>query len=202
MGSETPRRQARGQQRIQQILHAAAAIFAERGYDAATTNAIAAQAGISPGSLYQFFGNKDEIARALATHYAEQLRGLAAETFAPSPAATADLDELVDGLLTQLIAFNIEHPGFKALFARTDMPAGLRAAVQPVHASIHERVAALVAGLLADRPPEDTGRIATVTIQLVRAMMPLICEATNGTREALGRELHQVVVSYLRAQGA
>jgi AcrR family transcriptional regulator len=44
------------------------------GYEEATTNHIAAQAEISPGSLYQFFSNKEEIAQALATRYTEELQ--------------------------------------------------------------------------------------------------------------------------------
>src|SRR6266511_1332655 len=48
------------------ILDAAAGVFADAGYERATTNAIAAAAGISPGSLYQFFPNKEAIAEALA----------------------------------------------------------------------------------------------------------------------------------------
>jgi len=47
-------------------LKPAQTVFAEMGYDEATTNHIAAQAAISPGSLYQFFSNKEEIAQALA----------------------------------------------------------------------------------------------------------------------------------------
>ncbi|WP_460999647.1 TetR/AcrR family transcriptional regulator [Streptomonospora sediminis] len=204
-GSRTAgrRRQARGQQRIEQILHAAAAVFTEQGYDAATTNAIAARAGVSPGSLYQFFANKDDIARALAEHYAARLTALRGEAFTVDPADVAggaDLDDVVDTVLRPLIAFNLAHPGFKALFSRTDMPAGLREAIAPVQQTIHERVAALIAGLLPDHPPEDVARMATVMIQLVRGMVPLITEAGEQERDALAAELHEVLVGYLRRQ--
>jgi AcrR family transcriptional regulator len=58
-------KQQRAAQTRQRILDAAAHVFAEHGYVAATTNRIAEQAGISIGSLYQYFPNKDSILRAL-----------------------------------------------------------------------------------------------------------------------------------------
>src|SRR2546429_2624375 len=67
-------RRARGLQRIASILDAAETVFARMGYEEATTNHIAAQAQISPGSLYQFFANKEEIAQALASRYTEELQ--------------------------------------------------------------------------------------------------------------------------------
>ncbi|CAM5687002.1 TetR family transcriptional regulator [Streptomyces purpurascens] len=56
------RRQARGERRITQLLEAAATVFATTGYTAASTNAIAREAGVSPGTLYEFFPNKEAIA--------------------------------------------------------------------------------------------------------------------------------------------
>lgn len=50
---------------MQRILEAAAHVFAEHGYVGGTTNRIAEQAGISIGSLYQYFPNKDAVLRAL-----------------------------------------------------------------------------------------------------------------------------------------
>src|SRR5260370_29404397 len=77
MGENQERRQARRQKRgalrVEEILHAAGALFAEVGYDKATTNMIAARAGMSPGSLYQFFPNKEAIAQAYAADATEQL---------------------------------------------------------------------------------------------------------------------------------
>ncbi|MGA7466612.1 TetR/AcrR family transcriptional regulator [Mycobacterium sp.] len=49
----------------QRILDAAAHVFAEHGYIAGTTNRIAEHAGLSIGSLYQYFPNKDAVLRAL-----------------------------------------------------------------------------------------------------------------------------------------
>lgn len=192
-----PRRQVRGQQRIELILHAAAAVFAREGYDAATTNAIAAEAGISPGSLYQFFKNKKDIAHALADHYAVQLTALRGEVFTIDSVADASLPELVDAVLEPLVAFNIAHPGFKAIFARTDMPAGLRDAVAPIQVNIHQSVAQLLGLVLSDHQPDEVARIATVAIQLVRGMVPLITDATGTERDALTAELRRVLLGYL-----
>src|SRR4051812_1155840 len=76
------RRRPRGERRISEILDAAAVQFARTGVDRATTNAIAAQAGISPGSLYQFFRDKDDIVGALGVRYAADLEQAHAAAFA------------------------------------------------------------------------------------------------------------------------
>lgn len=58
-------KQERAAETRQRILDAAAHIFAEHGYAAGTTNRIAERAGVSIGSLYQYFPNKDAVLRAL-----------------------------------------------------------------------------------------------------------------------------------------
>jgi AcrR family transcriptional regulator len=71
----TPRKQpkqTRSEQTRERILEAAAHVFAQYGYAAGTTNRIAADAGLSIGSLYQYFPNKDSILVALVRrHVAE-----------------------------------------------------------------------------------------------------------------------------------
>jgi AcrR family transcriptional regulator len=57
--------QARATQTVESILEAAARILEELGFEKYTTNAIAEKAGISIGSLYQYFPNKDAITIAL-----------------------------------------------------------------------------------------------------------------------------------------
>lgn len=58
-------KQERAAETRQRILDAAAHVFAEHGYAAGTTNRIAERAGVSIGSLYQYFPNKDAVLRAL-----------------------------------------------------------------------------------------------------------------------------------------
>jgi AcrR family transcriptional regulator len=67
------KRQARGEARIKSLLEAAETVFGRVGYSKATTNEIAAEAEVSPATLYQFFASKEEIANALALKYVEDM---------------------------------------------------------------------------------------------------------------------------------
>jgi AcrR family transcriptional regulator len=63
--------QQRGKQRVEKILIAAAEVFAEAGFAAATIQQIADRASTAVGSIYQFFPDKLAIFNAL---FAEHLR--------------------------------------------------------------------------------------------------------------------------------
>jgi AcrR family transcriptional regulator len=76
----TPRKQPkqeRSQATVEAILTATTHILTESGYDQFTTNRVAERAGVSIGSLYQYFPNKDALIFALAAHHAEQMVQLA-----------------------------------------------------------------------------------------------------------------------------
>lgn len=61
----TQPRQLRAQTTVDAILIAAEQIITKHGYENATTNRIAELAGVSIGSLYQYFPNKEAVAVAL-----------------------------------------------------------------------------------------------------------------------------------------
>ncbi|MEU9646630.1 ScbR family autoregulator-binding transcription factor [Streptomyces sp. NPDC048188] len=65
--------QERGKQSRRTILEAAAYVFDERGYDAASTNDILARTGLTRGSLYHHFPSKEAIAVALVEAHGEAL---------------------------------------------------------------------------------------------------------------------------------
>ncbi len=58
---------------MERIIAAASRILEERGYDGASTNAIAQRANVSPGSLYQYFLDKDAIVAAVLERFVEEL---------------------------------------------------------------------------------------------------------------------------------
>src|SRR6201997_1310465 len=105
--ARAPKR-ARGKQRVAELLQAAAEVFAEKGYEAATMTEIAARAGAPIGSLYQFFPAKESLADMLVQSYVEllasDLRQLEAR------AATIDLKTLMEELFGLLRA----HPRERA----------------------------------------------------------------------------------------
>ncbi|POX45967.1 ScbR family autoregulator-binding transcription factor [Streptomyces sp. Ru72] len=65
--------QERGKRSRRSILEAAAQVFDERGYDAASTNEILARTGLTRGSLYHHFPSKEAIAAALLEAHGEAL---------------------------------------------------------------------------------------------------------------------------------
>jgi AcrR family transcriptional regulator len=60
-------RQARSQHKVELILEAAIQLLENGDLDTLTTNAVAAKAGVSIGTLYQYFGSKHALLDALVT---------------------------------------------------------------------------------------------------------------------------------------
>lgn len=195
-GRPERKRQARGTRRIEQLTDAAAEVFAESGYAKATTNAIAARAGVSPGTLYQFFANKEALAEALAGRYQEALRSAHDKAFDPG-FATLPLPELVEQMIRPMIDVNLVNPGFKALFSAADMPERLTAPTRQLHQAVVGRVAEVVAARCPELPAERTQTVAAVTTQLFGGLLPTIVSASEADREGWVTELKQALVGYL-----
>lgn len=90
--------QKRSRQSVASIVEASAQVLEERGYKGATTNRIAERAGVSVGTLYQYFRSKDEIFEALiekeSTAYLEAIEGSVPTTKMPLDIAIRSLLEV------------------------------------------------------------------------------------------------------------
>lgn len=69
---KTPR-QERSRAMVERIIVAGQAVLLRDGYEKASTNRVADEAGISPGSLYQYFPDKEAILAAVVDRYAADL---------------------------------------------------------------------------------------------------------------------------------
>lgn len=89
---------------VSRIVDAGQRVLIAHGYDGASTNRIATAAGISPGSLYQYFPNKDAVVAAVIERYtstvAERVRArvLANIGAAPEVAVPETISDLLDAL--------------------------------------------------------------------------------------------------------
>ncbi|MFJ8533307.1 TetR family transcriptional regulator [Streptomyces sp. NPDC093591] len=190
------RRQARGERRIAQLLEAAAAVFTATGYTAASTNAIAREAGVSPGTLYQFFPNKEAIAIELGDRLMHEMRETYGEALAPVDPATP-LEEAVGAAVDRFIAFNCEHPVFFALMHGPDIPGRIAAEHDALHAALLSRIEGLLASLLPDVTPADLSRTTHMCLGLYKAGLELVLAHEGAEREAYVQELKNALFRYL-----
>jgi AcrR family transcriptional regulator len=200
MGENTQRRrahrQARGLRRQAEILDAAGQVFAEVGYDKATTNAIAASAAISPGVLYQFFPNKEAIAQALAARSIEELLAIYDIAFSPE-AARMPLRVLLDHIIDPLVAFSRANPGFLALLVGSQISPQLTMTLHEMYEEVLKRFEALIAARAPDIEPEQRRLIATVSQKIFLALLPLAVGPEARQSNRIVDEMKAVFLGYL-----
>ncbi|MDQ1045733.1 TetR/AcrR family transcriptional regulator [Streptomyces sp. V4I2] len=190
------RRQARGERRIIQLLEAAATVFSTTGYTAASTNAIAREAGVSPGTLYQFFPNKEAIAIELGDRLMHEMRDTYGEALAPIDPVTP-LEEAVGAAVERFIDFNCQHPVFFALMHGPDVPGRITEAHDALHSTLHSRIEGLLSSFLPDASPADLTRTAHMCLGMYKAGLELALAHEGAEREAYVQELKNALVRYL-----
>lgn len=102
-----------GKLRVAALMRAAAAVIAERGFEAATMAEVAARAGAPIGSLYRFFPNKEVLGDALIKRY-DELVDAAFETIDSDP-ATSSTEAFANALLDLLVDLRSETRAIIAL---------------------------------------------------------------------------------------
>lgn len=98
------RRSRRAERRRQEIMEAAARVFARHGYERATTREIAGEAGISEGTIYNYFASKQQLLLELAEMVQEKLGAIV-----PQPQGVADTRSAVQEALERVLAVIAEN---------------------------------------------------------------------------------------------
>lgn len=193
-GMRRPRRQ-RGHERVASLLEAATACFVEKGYDATTMTAIAARAGASIGSLYQFFPTKEALAQALMESYAEALQQRLQRMTAR--AATWDTGQLGTQLIRLLVAFRRRHPAYAVLAESIASLPALRS--MAIRQQLRDGLQDLLSRHAPQLPASDLRAAAVVVLQLMKAAVALNAEPGLAGRQAALEQLQQALQLYLQA---
>jgi len=101
-------RQQRSQDTVECILDATARVLCSTGYDRASTNRVAMAAGVSVGSLYQYFPSKEALVAALVERHVEQMTSLVTGKLAE--VSTAPLDVAVRTMIDSMFAAHAVDP--------------------------------------------------------------------------------------------
>jgi AcrR family transcriptional regulator len=168
----TPR-QGRSRETYEAIVEAGAQVFERYGYAAGTTNRIAQRAGVSIGSLYQYFPNKDALVLELCRRHIAQLN----QTAEPALKALVEyVPPLRDGL-TAIVLGTIElhkrSPGLqRVLFEETPRSGEIRTLLL----ELFERASGLIGDYLAACP-----EVRVADARLAGRMVAIVVdEVTHG----------------------
>jgi AcrR family transcriptional regulator len=108
-------RQRRALETVDAILDAVVRLLKRGGLAALTTNRIAEAAGVSIGSVYQYFSDKDAIFRALHQRHIDEIDGLIAATLVKH--AASPLDVLINALIDGMVDAHAVDPELYALLS-------------------------------------------------------------------------------------
>jgi AcrR family transcriptional regulator len=100
--------QARSRATVDALVEATARILVREGFEKASTNRIAEVAGVSVGSLYQYFPGKEALVAAVIDRHNEEIMGFVREAFVE--VADMPVEPAVRRLVTVAIAAHHINP--------------------------------------------------------------------------------------------
>ncbi len=186
--------QARSAATVEAILEAAARILESEGFEGYTTNAIAKRAGVSIGSLYQYFPNKDAVTAALVMADAVQLHD---DVYAAAEVtAGEDFREQLKALIDVVVAHQLDRP----VLARLIDVEERRLAADPALEAKHASVLRLVRDLLAAHRiglPFDLDSVAKDLFAIVHGMCDFAGDYGETDPDQLKARIRHAILSYL-----
>jgi AcrR family transcriptional regulator len=192
----------RRQQTREYLLQAAAQVFAERGFYAATLDEVAAAAGFTKGAVYSNFKNKEDLFLALLEDaYAREMTALRATiegSDIPPEARIGDFVSLIAGemdrvpnmgaLYLEFHLYALRNPAARARMNELEQE-DIRAIAEIIEVERGQR------GIEVEEPAERTARIIVALFRGINLMR-------TANPEAAGEELLEAPIAFVtRAQG-
>jgi AcrR family transcriptional regulator len=186
--------QRRSKETVKRILKAATHVLKERGYDGLTTNRIAAEAGISPGSLYQYFPNKNAIVTAMVAEHTDQLlEGVSTNLRRiicgdPAGLVSAAIEAQVDAMLERpeiLRVISGQLPGYSG----ADI-------LRPIEVLIGDMIRGYTLAL-PDRPADmDVEAASWIVVQLLGTTIRYVVDDPPIAKDVFVKEMTRLVLGH------
>jgi AcrR family transcriptional regulator len=190
-------KQQRGKERVEKILDAAAAVFDQVGYEAATTHLIAAKAGTAIGSLYQFFPDKAAIFNAMELRHVDRVKAMWKQTHT-SEIAQLPFRQMIRTLVKAVVEL-FEQPVSRVVFVQFFTS---REIFQSIDESMTQEAIDFTSSLFRQKNPalseERSSLLAEVCVHSGNAV--ILCALRNPDeqhRQQLVQQIERLFVSYL-----
>lgn len=167
----TPRkrpRQTRSKATVDAILDATARVLIAQGFDGLTTNAVAEAAGVSIGSLYQYFPNKEALVAAMIETHLDAKNAMTLGEL--QRVAALPLARAVRVMIELTIANYREQPELKRVLIEQVPRVGRMAKVAALHAGTLQMISALFVARRAELNVRDPDMAAFVVMSAIEAI--------------------------------
>ena len=200
----TPRKSAsqkRSQATVETLLDATARVLTREGYDRASTNRIAAVAGVSVGSLYQYFPNKEALVATLVARHNREMLQLLRDAL--EKVASLDLASAMRELVRATVDAHLVDPALHRIFAEQVPRMGQLAKIE----ALQRETFLLIRAYLDERRNEisvrDLDSATSICVTTVEALTHEFVidkpEAPEGDRDRFIEEVTRLIVGYLRS---
>jgi AcrR family transcriptional regulator len=190
-------RQVRSRETVRAILRAAAQVFSARGYAATTTNHIAERAGVSIGSLYEYFPSKDALLAQLLEEHLEEGEAILGQVWA-NLGTCKDVREVARRFARAMFDLHAtDRDLHRLLLEEAPLPRRARRRIEEMEQDATERLEAyLRAHPGATR--RDPALAAAVVVQCIEGLThKLIVHGDTRAAEPYVEEIVALVTAYL-----
>jgi AcrR family transcriptional regulator len=188
--------QDRSRQRVERILDAAAQTFAEIGYEAATTEAIAERAGTSIGSVYQFFPNKRALYDAIARRYLDRSRALFDGLMSPG-ALTLPWYELLDLAIDGFASLDRGDFDLRAVWVNWHLSSSFYSEGRALNREFAKRAEAVLSKQSRGLTPAKRALVSTIIVEVMSAMLFLAARSNEARAAEVVAETKMLLRRYL-----
>lgn len=186
-------RQRRSQVMVDVILQAAARVLAKSGWAKFNTNEVARIAGVSIGSLYQYFPNKLALAEAIREQHLAAILQVLAGAATEEDSLALRVERLIEGI----IAAHLINPSLHRVLL-DEVPLSERSA----HEDFEQQYAEFYRQFVVTTLRRDSARATVVAVVLASAVEGVVHDAAR--RDQLGSddiklELQRLIMAYLQS---
>lgn len=190
-------KQRRALATVEVIVEAAARILAEQGWSGFTTNAVAKRAGVSIGSLYEYFPNKQALIDRIALDHLARGEALLADA-AAGVSDAHEVEKLVDFLVQGVVDLHRDDPRLhRALSADVPLSPSIRERIE----SLRQGAVAMIAEWIAPwaQSPRISAQLLVDTTDAVVHRWIVEDDGAFTSPERMVAELRTMLLAYLKA---